>query len=541
MYSDSNSDCQKMESTEQYNSGNFVNNINANAINANNINQLNNNMQAIPVMMYPQIIYLTPPLINPNFLMNQNPQGFSYIAIPPLVNPNFMMSQNPQGLSDISNPQIPLQMNIPNNNLSLNNNSIQVNNNNEQEKIKKNEIQIKMREDFLAILNHDYSFDLLFDRYPEKYQEFFDFKINTAFERYEEELNKDYITDKIYLKKINKKYEFDFYKFENYNNEVDYDLINEYLKENSDNDEINIISRKMKTECISNKNIKLFIYNELCFLSPYTVSVYIPHILKVTHKNTFLTNNLKNKDLEISDFFIEDINNENSLFINILKIRLEDLKKNNHLNGIEFGLDINIKGDRGFLYTTVPIELIEQSILKFDLNNFETQNVIGYNSEKTSLIKKSLINCNKEENINFFKQNEDYLSRMSTQELILFFIIHELKEYIKLPSLIIYENLMDLKENKIYYMSKNLSFIEFDSIIQSKNNFVYNNKFPLTLQNFFEIENNSINERNINNDSYFTIEKDNVYFFEIENSLNLENIGEFLSDIINRFQIFFNI
>ena len=99
---------------------------------------------------------------------------------------------------------------------------------------------------------------------------------------------------------------------------------------------------------------------------------------------------------------------------------------------------------------------------------------------------------------------------------------------------------MDLKENKIY-MNKNLSFIEFYSIIQSKNNFVYNNKFPLTLQNFFEIENNSINERNINKDSYFTIEKDNVYFFEIENSLNLENIGEFLSDIINRFQIFFNI
>ena len=320
MYSDSNSDCQKMESTEQYNSGNFVNNINANAINANNINQPNNNMQAIPLMMYPQIIYLTPPLINPNFLMNQNPQGFSYIAIPPLVNPNFMMSQNPQGLSDISNPQIPLQMNIPNNNLSLNNNSIQVNNNNEQEKIKKNEIQIKMREDFLAILNHDYSFDLLFDRYPEKYQEFFDFKINTAFERYEEELNKDYITDKIYLKKINKKYEFDFYKFENYNNEVDYDLIKEYLKENSDDDELNNMSRKMKTECISNKNIKLFIYNELCFLSPYTVSVYIPHILKVTHKNAFLTNKLKNKDLEIGDFIIEDKNNENSLFINILKI-----------------------------------------------------------------------------------------------------------------------------------------------------------------------------------------------------------------------------
>ena len=58
---------------------------------------------------------------------------------------------------------------------------------------------------------------------------------------------------------------------------------------------------------------------------------------------------------------------------------------------------------------------------------------------------------------------------MATQELILFFICHELKEYINLPRLIIYENLMDLEDNKIY-INKNLNFIEFDSIIKSKKN-----------------------------------------------------------------------
>ena len=67
---------------------------------------------------------------------------------------------------------------------------------------------------------------------------------------------------------------------------------------------------------------------------------------------------------------------------------------------------------------------------------------------------------NKDER-NFFEKNEDYLRGMATQELILFFICHELKEYINLPRLIIYENLMDLKDNKIY-INKNLNFIEFD-------------------------------------------------------------------------------
>ena len=61
------------------------------------------------------------------------------------------------------------------------------------------------------------------------------------------------------------------------------------------------MSEKMKKECICAKDIILFIFNEFCFLSPFTISVYIPHILKVELKNSFLTHFLKNKDLAINE------------------------------------------------------------------------------------------------------------------------------------------------------------------------------------------------------------------------------------------------
>ena len=64
---------------------------------------------------------------------------------------------------------------------------------------------------------------------------------------------------------MNQKYEFDYYKFKDYNNNVDCDLINEYLKENVNNDELINMSQKMKNECISNKNIQLFILLNFVF------------------------------------------------------------------------------------------------------------------------------------------------------------------------------------------------------------------------------------------------------------------------------------
>ena len=190
-----------------------------------------------------------------------------------------------------------------------------------------------------------------------------------------------------------------------------------------------------------------------------------------------------------------------------------------------------------------------------DLKNFGNRYIRGYSSLKSSTIIKAFINSNnnndydddnnkdnndKSDEINFFKKNEDYLRGMSTQELILFFINHELKEYIKLPRLIIFENLMDLKGNKIY-MNKNLNFIEFDSIIQSEYRFVYDNKFPLRIQKYFDIDNKTIINKVIDNDSYFTIEKDNIYFFEVKTSLNIKYIINLLHNTINNFQIFYDL
>ena len=355
-------------------------------------------------------------------------------------------------------------------------------------------------------------------------QKYFNYNLDLAYLKYKE-LSKNYIVNEIYLKKINGKYEFDYYKYENYNNTNSQDLIEEYIKEDSlrKNDPIVIdLQNKMKNEFICNienfRGIKLFIFNDLCFLTPFTTSIYIPHVLKINYKNTFLTHFLQNKNLNVDDFVIDYTNNENCLFINILRKRLNDLQNNNNKNEKEYGLGITFNGERGYLYTTIPTELIEQTLLELDLKSMGKEYFGGYYSEKESTIKNALINTN-ENDINFFKKNEDYIRGMSTQELILFFINHELKDYVSLPRIIIFENLMDLKENKIY-KNKNLNFIEFDSIIKPNCDFIFdNNKYSLILQKYFKIDKNTINEKFINDKSYFTITKNNIYFFEIKSSI----------------------
>ena len=66
----------------------------------------------------------------------------------------------------------------------------------------------------------------------------------------------------------------------------------------------------------------------------------------------------------MNDFIIELDDNEDNLFIKILELRLGNLKDNNYFNSNEFGLSINTTGDKGFLYTTIPTDLIERCILE---------------------------------------------------------------------------------------------------------------------------------------------------------------------------------
>jgi len=324
-----------------------------------------------------------------------------------------------------------------------------------------------------------------------------------------------------------------------YNIYTIYDLIRDYKKKGLNKNELDI-STKMKKECQSFGKIKLFIFNELCFLTPYTISVYIPHILKINHRDTFLTHFLPNKDLSIEDFIIDQQNNENCLFIQILKNRLIDLKNANYINSIDFGLGINIEGDKGFLYTNIPTNLLEQSLTEIDLINFGNVYIGGFTSERTSIIRNTYTSSNDEKDYSFFRKNEDYLRGMSTQELILFFIYHELKEYTLLPRLIIYENLIDLMGHKIY-INKNLNFLEFDPIMKSGNDFIYTEKFPLILQKYYEIDKNYVNEILVDIDTYFKIEKDNIYFFEIKSKLYDGYLEKNLKKIIKNIPKFYNL
>ena len=517
-----------MESTGQHNyipRNNDNNNLNNNGFFNENCNTRSHNQLHInPQMMFPPMIYYNFPIPIPNPMIGymNNPMNYGGINSPNNIN-------NP---SIINNPYV-----FNNNNLATISNTMQYDI--EQTNIKSKEILEQSKENFIDYLNNNYSVNLIQDKEPESFRKLFNANIVLVFKLYEKEMQKkNYF--KIYLKKINNKYEFDYYNFKDYDIDQNFDLINEYLtKKKIAEKEINNMSQEMKNECICEHDIKLFIFNQFCFLSPYTVSVYIPHILKVKHKNSFLTYFLNNKDLEINDFVIEQTNNENSLFIKILNIRLENLKNNNYINDIEFGLEISKTGEEGFLYTTIPTELIEQSILELDLEKFGNNYIGGYSSKKVSTIRSAFTYSNNENDRTFFEKNEDYLRGMSTQELILFFICHELKEYINLPRLIIYENLMDLKGKKIY-KNKNLTFIEFDSIIQSKTEFIYNDKFPLRIQKFYEIDKNKVIDKKNPDDSNFKIEKDNIYFFEIKNLLNKDNIKKILLNIIKNYQVFYN-
>ena len=480
--------------------------------------QANNNGHVTPQIVYTPIFSYNPP-----------------IQFPVLMVPNMNTPSN-YGNINIS----PNNYNIPNININrsaFNSNNLSTIYNAPQNEIIKQ--SKKDKEDFIDFINNNYSLSMIQENDPEKFNQLFSEQIDIINEKYEEENKKrDF---KIYIKKINNKYVFDYYKFQDYKIQKNFDLISEYLAEKKyDEKEINNMSEKMKKEFINYRNFKLFIFNEFCFLSFYTISVYIPHVLKVEHKNTFLTHFLKNKDLEMNDFIIELDDNENSLFIKILELRLSNLKNNNYLNSNEFGLSINTTGDKGFLYTTIPTDLIERCILEIDLNTFKNKYIGGYSSKKNSTIRNSFICNNNEDNRTFFEKNEDYLRGMTTQELILFFIFHELIEYIKLPRLIIYENLLDLKGNKIY-INKQLNFIEFDSIIQSKKTFIYNSEFPIRIQKFFEIDKkNVINKTDINN-SNFIIEENDIYFFEVKTSLMIEKIENILLNIIKNFQEFYQL
>ena len=499
------------------------------------------------------------PMNYPNFLNSNNgiPQVYFCFPNPMFSNPNSYYNNQ---IFSPTNTKSKLPLSNSNNNATIYNNKNLQNNqdikgndlqknevNVDKDKEQKNEIKLPTltldkRREFLSEVYFNSNINLLNIISIEKKQQYFDNALNRA-EFYYLQKCKFNEVDLIFLKKIDNTYSFDYYKFQDYKTEAKIELLKEALSNNlveKNKDFYYKMKKEMEEECIStNKTIKLFIFNQYCFLEPQTISVYIPHILKKEHNEDFLTYFIKKKKLDIEDFVIDSTNNENCLFITIIRNRIRELINNNYMNNREYGLGVTKNGERGYLYTTIPVELIEQSILTLDFEDLNKQYKGGYYSEKSSTIKQSFISSTGGENIDFFEKNEDYVRGMSTQELILSFIHKELKEFNKLPRLIAYENLIDIKGNQIY-KNTNLNFIEFDSIIESKVKFVYDNKkYPLLLQKSFEINNKGIIEREINNKTYFVIEKDSIYFFEIKTSINKDNLCQIISNIINNFQKFY--
>ena len=486
-----------------------------------------------------------------DIINNFNPMNFRFFGpVPPpyyygFPNINYDYNNNNYYQTTIPrniNSQLPF---FSNNNIDSINKYVEALDNKKKEE---NEIKIKIqileKRNFLSTLNGDSGISMNNNSLSER-QNSFDLILYQAQLKYIEYFKKPkaYRLEPIYFKKINEKYYFDYYKFQDYNVEKKIDLLNEI----SNNKEVIIdktlydkIKKEMSEECKSNnKTIKLFIFNQYCFIEPQTISVYIPHILKKEHEKDFLSFYINNKKLTIDDFVVDYENSENCLFIKIIKSRLEELNKIN-MNFKEYGLGVTNDGERGYLYTTIPSELIERSILELDLVNLSNKYYGGYISEKASVIKSALSNENREDNINFYEKNEDYLRGMTTQELILFFIHHELKDFDNLPRFIAFENLMDIEGNYIY-KNKNLNFIEFDSIIESKSDFIYENeKYPLLMQKFFEVNNGSVKEIEIKSNSYFNIKANDIYFFEIKTTLNDDNINNLLSKIIKNLQTFYD-
>ena len=351
-----------------------------------------------------------------------------------------------------------------------------------------------------------------------------------------------YNLEKIYLKKVFEHYKYDYNRFINYKIEKDFDLIKDY--KNQLNEEEMKMKKDMENEIVNkNFNIQIFIFNKYCFLNKSIISVYIPHVLKLNKELPILTYFLKEKKITIDDFVINYDDNQNCLFIKILNTRLLTFKEG--INNNEFGFSITANGERGFLYTTIPLDLLEESILKLELLNLSEKYIGGYLSEKTGnsdVIIKTLIsekNSNKSK-INYFEKNEEYLRGMSTQQLILFIIMNGLEDgYVNLPRLIIFENLIDLKGNKIY-KNENLQFIEYDSIIVTKREKLYDSKIPLIIQKCFHFTGNNVNEIDINN-TFFKLNKNELYFFEIKSALYLNDIYKIIANTISNFTTFYKL
>ena len=280
-----------------------------------------------------------------------------------------------------------------------------------------------------------------------------------------------------------------------------------------------------KMEAIKDDKIVEY-YNEYMFLQENKKSIYVPHILK--NKKNVLSVYLKEDKLLITDFQICPENNY--IFSEILKERLDNINKGNYTNNNNYGLTTTKDNSIGMLYTTIDEEFIRQILLKAELQ----ENSIKLGSVSLNKISPTDL---KPEDI-----NDNYIRGLTTEELILLGIYYKLgpDNIQKYPRLILYERNCFITGAPVF---KNIlpGYQEVDCILESYIEHTFTiEDFPLVIQKKYQIKDNDIKEVPLES-KCFEIKTKKLYFFEIKNSFPkniFEIIKRMMKNVITFKEIF---
>ena len=315
-----------------------------------------------------------------------------------------------------------------------------------------------------------------------------------------------------------------YYHLCNFEPIKDEDIIIALKKNNIKSKNIETIINKMKSE---NKTNKRFYLNDGLFYSKEKMSIYLPHLIKDKKSNNsisiFLANdniNLKEKDFQYSNYTeIEDI------FLLTLRKRIDQFNLNE--NSEDFGFFYN-SNNIPYLYTKIPEEIIGNKLKSTNINDLKA-NLIGNIS---SSINTSYTNSSLE--YITFKNNSNYLKGLTFEQLILNIILNDI-EYKELPRLILYEYFLNIKGERMMFISDDTNiyrgFNEIDFIFISYTDYKYEPDLTgLNVLHYFEFKDRPV----YLNNKDFSIKKDTLYLFELKNSLYNNNHIELIENTIRK-------
>ena len=295
-------------------------------------------------------------------------------------------------------------------------------------------------------------------------------------------------------------------------------------KDNVDVETIEIIFNNM--EKMKKENKKFYI-NKGLFYSNEKMSLYYPHIIKDNTKKNLASLFLpkdKNK-LNIFDFQYSNITENDDIFILTLKKRIQEFNENKKTE--DFGFFNNSFGI-GYLYTKVPLDIIEDKLKSSNISNLKA-NLLGNISDKNNTYTENGLEYK------IFKDNSKYLKGLTFEQIILNILMNGI-EYEELPRLIFYEYFLTIKGERIVFLGENKldypGYNKLDYIFISKSNFIYEPELTgLNVLHSFEIQEKDIYKK----DFSFSVKKGTLYFFELKSSLNnIDNYLEFIGKIINK-------